>query len=547
MSGKITKYKMPEGLKAWMGMSIAGGTPGSVLFIGSAGSLAEDNANFFWNDSLNRLGINAIAAPSLSLDVRGSVNTSFTNNPLLAQFMSNDALAAGMGAGLSLGGVYSTGGNIRTTFAYIAGVKENAVDGETGGKMLLGVRVDGAGAAEMTKVWILPSGYVGIGTGSPDGGLHVLDRGANGSEIRIEETTNTKRPTMILENDSATAGFYHYGTAAAGYPGDLRLYMSDNTKDFHITNTRSVMVNTGDVAASGIFQVASGTSSFIINASGYVGVGTKAPATKFHVVDGNGYARTSNDGGWVVKRDVNDDQSVVLIRNSADTDLFEIQGDGNVGIGTTSPTAYLQIKGGTATNPPIKFTAGTALTTAECGSLEFHDGRLYMTNVADQRALDRTSDVAVSTVTVANTVTETTMWTGSMAANSLVAGNVFKFHADGVVSNNGPAAADEVTVRIKVGGVTKVTLNPNTKTLTNVMWHIDANATQRTLGAAGSRAIHVHLIIGDPISTGDEVNLEGVAAIDTTANMDVTVTAQWASAKAANTISLYQGFMEYKN
>jgi len=29
--------------------------------------------------------------------------------------------------------------------------------------------------------------------------------------------------------------------------------------------------------------------------------------------------------------------------------------------------------------------------------------------------------------------------------------------------------------------------------------------------------------------------------------MDITVTAQWGSAKEANTISLYQGYMEYKN
>jgi len=50
------------------------------------------------------------------------------------------------------------------------------------------------------------------------------------------------------------------------------------------------------------------------------------------------------------------------------------------------------------------------------------------------------------------------------------------------------------------------------------------------------------LTIGDT-TTG----LVGVAAIDTTANMDVTITVEWASAKAGNTISMYQGYMEYKN
>jgi len=175
------------------------------------------------------------------------------------------------------------------------------------------------------------------------------------------------------------------------------------------------------------------------------------------------------------------------------------------------------------------------------------NGRMYLKNLDVERSIDRTSDVAVATVTVVSTAAETTLWTGKMPANSLRAGNVFKFHADGTVSNGGATAADEVTIRIKVGGVTKVTLSPDTKTLSSVMWHLDANATQRTIGSAGSRAIHAHLVIGDPATTGDDVHLEGVAAIDTTANMDVTVTAQWASAALDNTISLYQGYMEYKN
>lgn len=224
--------------------------------------------------------------------------------------------------------------------------------------------------------------------------------------------------------------------------------------------------------------------------------------------------------------------------------------DGKIGIGETTPTAYLHLKAGTASagTAPIKFEAGTLLTTPESGTIEYDGNKFYITNNGKQKAIDRTSDVATSTVTVENTTVETTLWTGDMPANCLDAGNMFKFHADGVVENGGSTAADEVTIRIKVGGVTKVTLNPNTKTLaSNTPWHIEANACQRTIGASGSRAMHIHLVIGDPTSTGDEIRTVAVANIDTTASMDVTVTAQWASADAANIISLYQGFMEYKN
>ena len=216
---------------------------------------------------------------------------------------------------------------------------------------------------------------------------------------------------------------------------------------------------------------------------------------------------------------------------------------GEMGIGVSAPTASLNIKAGTATNPPLKFTSGTDLTNPEVGSVEYDGCRLKVTNVATQKAIDRTSDVAVSTVTVANTTTETTLWTGAMAANSLCAGNLFKFHADGIVSNGGPSATDQITFRVKVGGNTLVTLTPTTRAMgVGAHWHINANATQRTLGAAGSRAIHLELDI-DSITS----HAIAVANVDTTASMDVTLTAQWASAAADNTISLYQGFMEYKN
>jgi len=208
-----------------------------------------------------------------------------------------------------------------------------------------------------------------------------------------------------------------------------------------------------------------------------------------------------------------------------------------------STTALLNLAAGTALIPQIKFEASTKLTTPETGSLEFADGRFYITNVAHQRVIDRTSDVLLETVTCENTTDETTLWTGAMAADSLKAGNIFKFHCDGVIQNGGATAADEVTLRIKVGGNTIVTLNPTTKAIgVGSFWQIDADATQRTIGATGSRAIHVDLDID-----GTTEEIIAVTTINTTLNMDVTITAQWASADANNIISIYQGAMGYKN
>ena len=203
----------------------------------------------------------------------------------------------------------------------------------------------------------------------------------------------------------------------------------------------------------------------------------------------------------------------------------------------------LRVGTAAAGTAPLKFTAGTNLAVPEPGAVEYDGDRTTITNKATRKVIDRTSDVTVSTVTIADTAVKSTLWTGPMAANSLAAGNVFKFHADGAVSNNGNHSDNDFTISIDVGGVEAVTLTPVTKAMSNVMWHIDANATQRTLGAPGTRAIHVHLMVGD----ADEVWAFGVANIDTTISMDVTVKIQWATAHINNTISLYQGFMEYKN
>lgn len=159
---------------------------------------------------------------------------------------------------------------------------------------------------------------------------------------------------------------------------------------------------------------------------------------------------------------------------------------------------------------------------------------------SDGKYVDRTNNVNVSTIIVENTTIETLLWTGKIPANSLSVGNLFKFSAMGKVSNVLPG--DEITIRVKVHGITKVTLTNSGRTFSDDDFHIDAVATQRTLGISGSRAMHVDLTLGT-----DSSSIHAVGTINTTVNMDITITAQWNVAKTGNTLSLYQAFMEYKN
>ncbi len=92
---------------------------------------------------------------------------------------------------------------------------------------------------------------------------------------------------------------------------------------------------------------------------------------------------------------------------------ININSSGNLGIGTTSPTAYLNIKAGSATagTAPLKFTAGTNLGTTEAGAVEFDGAHLYFTatNGGTRYQLDQQS---------AGSLTLTT--TGSSGAATLV-------------------------------------------------------------------------------------------------------------------------------
>ena len=56
-----------------IGDTIGSATQGSILFAGSSGILAQDNSNFFWDDSNNRLGIGT-NAPARTLHVSGNTS-----------------------------------------------------------------------------------------------------------------------------------------------------------------------------------------------------------------------------------------------------------------------------------------------------------------------------------------------------------------------------------------------------------------------------------------------------------------------------------------
>jgi len=233
---------------------------------------------------------------------------------------------------------------------------------------------------------------------------------------------------------------------------------------------------------------------------------------------------------------------------------LEVQGSSYTGgatsFKTTSPNGNVLLPAGAAAvgRYPIKFQAGTALTTPETGVLEFHDNRLYMTNKSVRKALDRTSDVKLTTTTVdgdagADGTTETLVYTAAVPANSWVAGNFLKMFMGGDLSNKVGTAGHTITIRVKVGGNTVATLLSTAAKFTDTCWHIHGFATVRDVGAPGHMAWHMDMNIEGDNST----DACAVDEVTTTGALDITVTAQWGTANAANLFNCTMGTMEYKN
>lgn len=167
-----------------IGGSITSATTGSVLFAGASGILQQDNANFFWDDTNNRLGINT-ATPFCPIHVKG---TSYSNLQLLA-------------GSFGLQSVADDNGFVTINCYYDGGLRRIAAGGGgyiqfAGGDMYFAhftYGSAGSSASSLYSIVATSAGYVGIGTGSIAAMLHV-------------KCTRTDLPVFIAQGSQFQTG-----------------------------------------------------------------------------------------------------------------------------------------------------------------------------------------------------------------------------------------------------------------------------------------------------------------------------------------------------
>ena len=230
---------------------------------------------------------------------------------------------------------------------------------------------DGA-TVNSTPMTILSSGNVGIGTTTPGTKLDISD------SIPILRITGTRNANWTIGQTMASLEYFSEdasGTSANSVRASINLV---NETSVYGSTTGLSFSTKGDVAGLP-------TERMCISSAGYVGIGTTAPLSKLHINDGtNVNLKVGNAGGELQIKTTNDADTAYspMVLRASEYNILS----GNVGIGTTSPQSILNINGGTGS-----LSTGLTFGDGDTGIWEASDDNLRFSTVSSTRMIINSS------------------------------------------------------------------------------------------------------------------------------------------------------------
>jgi hypothetical protein len=353
-------------------------------------------------DSSGNVGIGT-TSPSYKMSLRDDSTSSY---PLSLE--NNNIGTAGVHTGIRFGYV----GNTYQKGAIIF----ESQDGSGRGKMYFALEgtANSSNADETdAKMTIDYDGNVGIGTSSPTADLEVSS--ASNPEISIASTVGS------------TSNFLNFKAISHTQQIQTQLKTIDNG-DF-TSDLAFLFKGTGTDGAL--------SEKMRIDSSGRVGIGTDSPSNKLHI-QGSVISGASSDVNATLYLEQNANNSIqinsgaanngqirfgdasssyrgALTYNHSDDSLqfvsagserMRIDSSGNVGIGTSSPTAKLTVSG-TGVGAAIDWTNTTASTGRSYRWVSLNNGTGFaledMTSVAERMRIDSSGNLLVGTTSLTTT------------------------------------------------------------------------------------------------------------------------------------------------
>lgn len=320
-----------------IGNTVTSGTTGSVLFVGAASVLAQDNANFFWDNTNKRLGIGT-AAPTLTLhvvtnaaseqavqfqndNVSGTMNLNLSNAGAAAYFQLK-------AYGPSVGGTVFGGAAANRLFLGSNGA--SAVDLSIGSELAIPI-VFGTNAIERMR--ILSDGKVGIGTATPAYKVHVREsvNGAGARTVLMNPNTGTAaQADLLLANSDPLSST---GAAYAQLAVQGTAYTTDG---LIIANWTRLSANSD---SGGLLLVADGVGQEMVFATAGHATGNERLRLGAAATLKNISSLTIDTPTITLTQDTNFAISGGVNGFSVDGTTFSIDGTNKrIGIGTSTPT-----------------------------------------------------------------------------------------------------------------------------------------------------------------------------------------------------------------
>ena len=380
-TGEASAYQQLDGSHAWS--TAASGTAGDAISFTQAMTL----------DASGNLGIGT-SSPTEKFTVQGAPTT-YGDSRFNASLFDTTSATTGTGSGIAFSGWTNETGT-GATFAQIKGIKENSTAGNVAGAFVISTQP--ASGTPTERVRINSSGNVGIGTPNPS------------SKLDVFSTENYSWAATITNNGSTNAhGLLAYtGPLSTGIPfavysasvermrvspaGDLGIGTSSPASQLDVSKTGDAIISLTSAGvqryqlitrSGGNFEVydqSSTASRLTLTQSGNLGLGiTPSAWSLYKALQVNSTGVFSNVSGTTRVGDnfYYDGSSYRYLTNSyanmvqyngggggfawfnapsgtagdaiSFTQAMTLDASGNLGIGTSSPAAKLDVTGGSST------------------------------------------------------------------------------------------------------------------------------------------------------------------------------------------------------